>query len=251
MGDGRGIRGLGAKPGVLLFDLDETLCDYAAARRQRLATAFRIALRAIPVERWPNLDRLIERSIAIAPHGDAHFPELLRQTGCDDMAAIDAAQTWFRQHRLHGLTLFPDALPMLAALRASDPGARFGIITNGPADIQREKVVMLGLPPLVETIVISGEVGVAKPDPAIFTLALDRLGGQASDAIYLGDAPDVDIGGAQAAGIRAVWMNRTGAVWPVVHRRPDAEVTSLAAFARLITALPDCKSCHSGTRGMV
>jgi putative hydrolase of the HAD superfamily len=239
MGDDNIDCDLGTRPGVLLFDLDETLCDYAAARRRRLESAFRIALRDVPAPQWPDLAPLIDRSIAIAPHGDAHFPDLLRAAGCDDPAAIDEARTWFRRHRLHSLALFPDAKPMFAALRATDRGARFGIITNGPADIQREKVAMLGLLPLVETVVISGEVGVAKPAPGIFMLALDRLCAPAADAIYLGDAPAIDIAGAHAAGIPAVWMNRTGVAWPRTLPRPVAEVTSLAAFARLIAALPD------------
>jgi putative hydrolase of the HAD superfamily len=229
---------LGCRPDIILFDLDETLCDYATARRRRLAISFKIALRNIPPGDWPNLDDLIDRSIAIAPHGDAHFPELLSQSGVDDPEAIACGRTWFRRHRLHSLTLFPDARSALAAIRANNPAARIGIITNGPADIQREKVTLLGLPPLVDVIVISGEVGVAKPDPAIFTLALDRLAGEVDDAIYLGDAPEVDIGGAKAAGIRAVWMNRDGRSYPAGHPQPDAEVDSLTAFARLVAALP-------------
>lgn len=240
MGDDAGKKPgrLGARPGVVLFDLDETLCDYASARRRRLGIAFGIALANIPSRRWPDLDDLIERSVAIAPHGDAHFPALLRDDGIDDPEAIERARTWFRHHRLHGLALFPDAFSALTAIHASNPATRIGIVTNGPADIQREKVQLLGLPPLVDAIVISGEVGVAKPDPAIFALALDRLRATPGDTIYLGDAPLADINGAHAAGIRAVWMNRAGADYPVDLPLPDAEVASLAAFVDLMTALP-------------
>lgn len=234
-----GAAPLGAKPRIVLFDLDETLCDYVGARRRRLAVAFRIALRNVPADEWPDFAALIDRSIAIAPHGDAHFPALLQEHGFDDPAAVDCARTWFRRHRLHSLELFPDARPMFTALRRNDPGVRFGIVTNGPADVQREKVALLGLPPLVDAIVISGEVGVAKPDPAIFALALERLQGEPNDASYLGDAPLVDISGARAAGIRAVWMNRTGSEYPVDCPLPDAEVASLTSFADLLAALPD------------
>lgn len=229
---------LGATPDIVLFDLDETLCDYAAARRRRLAIAFRLALAHVPPAEWPDLDDLITRSIATAPHGDAHFPALLAARGVNDPGAIDRARTWFRRHRLYGLALFPDARATLLTIRACNPASRLGIVTNGPADIQREKVALLGLPPLVDTVVISGETGVAKPDPAIFALALDRLAGVPGDAIYLGDAPAVDIAGAKAAGIRAVWMNRDGVSFPAGIPRPDAEVGSLAAFADLMAALP-------------
>jgi FMN phosphatase YigB (HAD superfamily) len=50
-------------------------------------------------------------------------------------------------------------------------------------------------------------VGVAKPDPEIFHLALKRLGTQASDAVMLGDVPKFDVDGARAAGVRAVLID--------------------------------------------
>jgi len=76
---------------------------------------------------------------------------------------------------------------------------------------------------------VSGEFGVEKPDPTIFEEAL-RLGGAAAAAatVFVGDSPVHDIAGAMTAGMRAVWMNRTGSAWPLDEPAPHATVGRLA-----------------------
>ncbi len=220
---------------IVLFDLDDTLCDYAGARHRRLTIAFGEALAAIPPEQRPDIDALIARSIAVAPHGEAHFPDLLRAHGVGDERAIARAQSWFRANRLHGLDLFADAADVLRTVRAQRPDRRLGIITNGPADVQREKIERLALAPLLDVVLISGEVGIEKPDPRIFALALDKVGGLPSEAVYVGDAPGFDIAGAVAAGIRAVWLNRAGTPFPPDHPPPDAELRELSGLVELLS----------------
>jgi HAD superfamily hydrolase (TIGR01509 family) len=68
-----------------------------------------------------------------------------------------------------------------------------------------------GLTPLLDGIVISAEVGAAKPDPAIFERALAVAGARAEEAVHVGDTPDVDVAGALAAGLRAIHLDRSGA----------------------------------------
>ena len=86
---------------------------------------------------------------------------------------------------------------MLAQVRAL-PGVRgVGLVTNGPADVQRDKIDLLGLWPEIDFAVISGEVGVEKPDPAIFREALRAGNATAADAIYIGDSPEFDMDGAR------------------------------------------------------
>ena len=53
----------------------------------------------------------------------------------------------------------------------------------------------------------------AKPDPRIFAIALERLGCAAADAVMIGDSWPADIEGARAAGVRAIWFNRSGQRW--------------------------------------
>jgi putative hydrolase of the HAD superfamily len=83
-----------------------------------------------------------------------------------------------------------------------------------------------GLAPLVDGAVISAEVGIAKPDPAIFMRALELAGAGADEALHVGDTADADLAGARAAGIRALHLDRSGA-------DPEA-LTSLAELPRLV-----------------
>ena len=234
-------------PRLVLFDLDDTLCDYAAARAARLRIAFGQALRdphrrmvgttgapGIPAGTPdPDLDALIVASIAIHPHGADHFPDLLQPYGVSPEAAAEAV-AWYRANRFHGLALFADAFAAIEAVRLALPGCRLGLITNGPADVQRAKIELLELAPLVDFALISGELGIEKPDPAIFREALRRGEADPEEAIFVGDSPDHDVAGAHAAGIRAVWMNRTGRPWPTPLPPPDDEVRNLAAFLALL-----------------
>ena len=89
---------------------------------------------------------------------------------------------------------------------------------------QRQKIAACGFGPFLDTVVISEEAGVTKPDPRIFRLALERLGRPADETVMIGDAWDTDIAGARAAGIRPLWFNRFGAP------SPDRSVTEIRAL---------------------
>lgn len=72
--------------------------------------------------------------------------------------------------------------------------------------MQRSKIGALGIEPLLDVVVISSEVGVRKPEPAIFNLALGELGCIAAETWFVGDHPDQDVRGAAIAGLRAFWV---------------------------------------------
>src|SRR5699024_3875787 len=80
----------------------------------------------------------------------------------------------------------------------------------------------VGLARYLDTVVDSWVVGVAKPDPGIFQIALDRLGVPASSAVMLGDVPAVDVAGARAAGVTPILIAPLG-LYPDldVRRVPD------------------------------
>jgi putative hydrolase of the HAD superfamily len=84
-----------------------------------------------------------------------------------------------------------------------------GIITNGMTEVQKEKIRRVGIAPYFDTVLISQEVGIAKPDPRIFHMALERVRCEAHEAVMVGDSPDRDIAGARAVGLHALWV-RTG-----------------------------------------
>jgi putative hydrolase of the HAD superfamily len=225
-----------AAPPLILFDLDDTLCDYSGARVGRLRGAFGDAFSAAGIEDV-DLDRVIAESIAIHPHGSDHFPDLLAGYGMTDSDLAHEARRWYHYNRFLGLDLYPDARSVLAAVRAL-PGVRgIGVITNGPAEVQRAKLDLLDLWREIDFAVISGEFGAEKPDPRIFTEAL-RLGDRpANEAVYIGDSPEHDIEGARAAGIPVIWMNRAAITWPRESPAADLDIRELTELLELLPRL--------------
>ncbi len=221
---------------LVLFDLDDTLCDYSLARSRRLARAFADAFQVSGHDEPADMADLIARSIATEPHGVEHFPELLAEYRLPD-GAVAAAQGWYRSNRFHELALFAGAGAALAAVRTQPgiTGRQIGVITNGPADVQRAKVNLLGIEALVDFIIVSGEFGVHKPDPAIFREALRIGGAQPDEAIYIGDSAVYDVAGARAAGIAVVWVNRDGELWTGTGDAPTNEIRNIAEIAQAIT----------------
>jgi len=122
---------------------------------------------------------------------------------------------------------YADALPALTRL-----AARFPLVslTNGNADIER-----IGLAHLFRFSLSSRECGVAKPAPAIFHAACARLGLPPHAVLHVGDDPELDVAGARAAGLRAAWINRNSACWPL-SGQPDIEVPDLTELANRLDA---------------
>lgn len=95
---------------------------------------------------------------------------------------------------------------------------------------QREKLNALGIDEWFDAVVISGEIGVAKPDAAAFRLALDQLVVEPESVWHVGDDLKTDVAGARAAGITAVWLNRRGLVRRESDPRADLEILSLSSL---------------------
>lgn len=103
--------------------------------------------------------------------------------------------------------LFSDTRECLEQLRGR---YRLGIITDGSSDHQREKLDRTNIAGFFDTVIISGEVGIGKPDTRIFNLALKQLAADPEATVFVGDGLEKDIQGAQNAGIRGIWINREG-----------------------------------------
>jgi putative hydrolase of the HAD superfamily len=112
----------------------------------------------------------------------------------------------------------------LARLRAA--GLRLGVVSNSDGRVE-EALEAAGLRRYLDVVVDSTLAGVEKPDPAIFRTALDALGVPPSQALYVGDLYDVDVIGANAAGIPAVLLLEPGGVAPA----GCAAVGSIGALA--------------------
>jgi putative hydrolase of the HAD superfamily len=106
---------------------------------------------------------------------------------------------------------YPEVPAALARLRAG--GARLAVVSNWDVSLH-DVLERTELRALVDAVVISAELGVAKPDPAIFRAALRRLGAAAHQALHVGDSVEHDVAGARAAGLEAVLVARNGAQAP-------------------------------------
>ena len=89
--------------------------------------------------------------------------------------------------------------------RLRDAGLRLGVVSNSDGRVE-EALEAAGLRGYFDVVIDSGRVGLEKPDPRIFHAALEALGVAPSEALYVGDVYEVDVQGANAAGIEAVLM---------------------------------------------
>lgn len=200
--------------GAVLFDLDETLTDRTASivlYAQRFHSDFGKAF----AQHTPgDVARVIADADqrGYAPRGVVFDALVSRLTWQHQVDATLLAAHWDAWYPMDTLGR-PDIVSTLRTLR--DRGWRLGVITNGATARQEPKIDVLGIRPLLSVVVVSETVGIKKPDPGIFQLALESLRCSASDAWFVGDHPDNDIIGAQYAGLKAIWLRG-------VHRWPDA-----------------------------
>jgi HAD superfamily hydrolase (TIGR01509 family) len=212
---------------AILFDLDDTLYDLRSYWRGRLHEAIEDVL-----ARYPHFDRdaLVHQAITEKVYIEK-LPAFLRSQGVDDEPLIAAAHELFGLDWFARLVLFDDAVQTLQALR---PRFKLGLVTNGPSRTQRPKIEQFRLIDYLDLLIVSEEVGVAKPDPAIFAIALERLGVAPSQALFVGDSPEFDLRGAAAAGIPFIWMNPRRETLPADVERPIAVIERLTELLPLL-----------------
>lgn len=123
-------------------------------------------------------------------------------------------------------SLYPDVIPCLDALAAYP----LGLITNGDGAQQRQKLDQMGIAERFCSVVISGDIGIAKPEREIFERSAAELGLQPSELLFIGDNPENDVYGATQAGWQAIWLNRAGAKQEVAAHT----VVDLAEIPRFV-----------------
>jgi putative hydrolase of the HAD superfamily len=195
---------------TVLFDLDGTLLDRRATFRLHLEGQIR---RHPAVFEPASSDGYLERLLVLDEQGALDRAEFYRVVQADlglPRHASDLLREDFERHFPERCIPQPNVTECLDALR--ERGMKLGLVTNGGAVIQGRKIDRSGLRSRFGSIVISESAGVRKPDPKIFELCLRELGEPSSAAVYVGDNPEPDVGGAKAAGLYAVW--RRDPFWP-------------------------------------
>lgn len=131
---------------------------------------------------------------------------------------------------------FEKSLPMLETLKKN--GYKVALITNGQHALQYSKLKNTGLMYVFDEIIVSGDVGVDKPDGEIFSIMCEKLGFGPEEMVYVGDNPVNDIAGAKAAGWKTIWMNSTG-TWNPKAPDPDASVLSVEEVTEAVEKLQE------------
>ncbi len=214
-----------AWPKAVLFDLDDTLWPIAPVIAQAELTLYAWLERHAPrVAAGHTVDSLRQARLALLERQPAFHLDLgaLRRAALlhafeaagEDSAKVELAMAHFFAAR-NAVATYADVLPGLERL-----GRRVlvGSISNGNADLEA-----IGLAHHFKVSVAAHQLGCAKPDAAIFLAACRALGVAPADALYVGDDVLLDVRGAQQAGLRAVWLNRTGSTRHLEHGvAPDA-----------------------------
>ncbi len=216
---------------AVLFDLDMTLVDHVSAVHAALSAWLPERGVTAGPDRSALWLELEELHFPFAASGEITVGEHRRRRARDFFTTLgvplaeddlDAAFAGYLVHYERSWVAFDDALSTLRGIVAA--GVRTAVVTNGMLDQQRRKVAVTGLADVCGPVFASDDLGLAKPDPAMFAEVCRRLGVAPHDATMVGDNYDLDVLGARAAGLRGIHLDRGG-----THRVDDPDrVTTLA-----------------------
>ncbi len=218
-----------------LFDLDNTLWDRNAAIR---------ATGRLLHETWPAVrdattaEDAAAKFAAFDEEGLAGRERLMARTLAEwpgiGLSDDELAVWYLRESR----SVTPPDAEVVALLRdLNAAGVPWGIVTNGPSSGQHATIRSRGLEGLTRCVTVSEDVGLRKPDPAVFRSALDCLGRSAGkDILFVGDDVTADMGGAKGVGLSTAWVSQ-GQPWPDGLEPPDHQVTHVSEVRPLLLSV--------------
>ena len=225
---------------AVFFDLDETLCDSDTAWNIAVKDTFQRLCKREPnvsqeaiTEAWTTVHQRLFQQLdagkcSMAEVRDRRFGCLFKELRLPIDSAMEELSDFFCSRYLTGLRLYED-VTVLEELHAY----HVGIITNGAhdehTDSQLSKVRYLGLSDRIQSLTISGEIGVRKPNLKIFEVACGRADVLPKEAIFVGDSIQNDIVGANRAGITSVLINRKSdtLIPETSDEQPDYTISNL------------------------
>lgn len=215
---------------AVLFDAGGTLLFLDHARiAQRLSAVCGARLTQARLdEAAPGAALALEQAAGTDGERAARYLEVLcLSAGLPASRWLEARTELYRMHRERHLWSAGDPRTPLALARLREHGIRLGVVSNSDGRVE-DALRAAGLLDHLDVVVDSSVAGVEKPDPRIFHLALDRLGIAAGDSLYVGDVQEVDVAGAEAAGMAAALVGPNAA---------GAEVRSAPTVADLVDEL--------------
>jgi YjjG family noncanonical pyrimidine nucleotidase len=207
---------------AIFFDLDETLLDFKASQRAALmrtqtlyfqnACDFDSLLATFGHINKGLWSRVEAGEIGPTDVKYMRFEALIEalQLNFSPSLGLEIAEFYEASLSLSAICL-PKAKETLTRLKSSH---RIGIITNGLSLVQHSRIRLAGFEQLVDSVIVSEELGVAKPNKAVFEAALLRFGLSASQCLMVGDSLTSDYQGALNAGMDFCWINAQGSSLP-------------------------------------
>ena len=171
-------------------------------------------------------------SLGITDTRSQLWADALLAVGIDDTALAERCAADYTRNRADVLELSPGALDCIETLRSQ--GAKLGLVTNGFAATHHEKIARLGLTALFDGLFIADEMGMVKPDPAVFRHACSVLGSEPQRTAMVGDRYDRDIVGAQSTGMFTVLVDVHAIPLPDGATEPDAVVKNIAGVLAVL-----------------
>ncbi|MGW1409076.1 HAD family hydrolase [Streptomyces sp. NPDC002403] len=202
---------------AVLWDIDDTIFDYSGADRAGMRA--HLEQEGLP-DGYGDAEQALDAWRAIT---DAHWARFAagetdflgqRRDRVREFVSRaledEQADDWFARHAAHyeaAWALFPDVLPVLDLLADR---FRHAVLSNSSIRNQDRKLRALGVRDRFEAVVCAVELGVSKPEAGAFHAACEALALEPGEVAYVGDEPDIDAGGAVAAGLMGIWLDRGG-----------------------------------------
>jgi putative hydrolase of the HAD superfamily len=197
---------------TVLLDAGGVLLDLDYAYLRRLVEARQVAVDEQQLARLEAMARLeIHRQVSkggrVSEAWRDYFHIILNEVGLPANTRGAIIDALWEAHQRVGLWTVPiDGAPQTVA-ELKRRGYRLGVVSNAEGRVEQD-LEAAGYRGLLETVVDSHVVGVEKPDPEIFGIALRRLDARPESTIFIGDVPAVDVEGARAAGVTPILVDR-------------------------------------------
>jgi putative hydrolase of the HAD superfamily len=216
---------------AILFDLDDTLYNRDKAFErfvERFLSRYASALKD------EDPDSLRDALYQLDDHGYKSrremFTEIIDRFSWRHLPSVEELVNYFILELPQCVERSPELLETLDW--CFNKRIKMGIVTNGLAEMQKTKIDQLMIKKYMNTVIISEEVGLKKPDPQIFHLALNRMGIESQSTLFVGDNPLLDVKGANDSGLISVWLSN-GRIWNIDSYQPVMTIEKLSELTRI------------------
>ncbi|PEA53319.1 L-2-haloalkanoic acid dehalogenase [Bacillus pseudomycoides] len=192
---------------AVIFDLDGTLLDRDQSLKLFIKDQYKRYInefKHVPEEQY--VTRFIELDNKGYVWKDKVYEQLLREYAVSSLTQEQLLEDYIKNFQHHCMP-FPHMENVLQELK--NRGFLLGMITNGFTEFQLLNIRALGIEEYMDTIIVSEQEEMKKPQAEIFLRALERLGVKPEESIYIGDHPENDVIGARNVRMHAIWKKDT------------------------------------------